>query len=455
MSKIEVNEVDKQTGSTLTIGGSGTTVQLGTGASQTGFGRTGTVNWQTTIKTGNFSASDGEGYFVNTTSGAITASLPAGTAGAIVAFKDYLNTWDTNALTLSPNGSDKIGGAAADSVLNTESQSVTLIFTDSVRGWVDIHDSTSDVVGTKFVAATGGTETIVCTNFKVHTFTGPGTFCVSCAGNPGGSDTVSYLVVGGGGSSAPFSSGGGGAGGFRESRASTCSYTASPLNATVGPTYNLSVTATGFPITVGAAGAPSPAANNAPARSGSASSFSTISSAGGGGGGTGPNSEPTPTRAGGSGGSGGGGATADGPGANPGVGGSGNTPPVSPSQGNDGGGGRHVSGVQQAGGGGGGATAGGTNSTTPAGGAGGAGATTSISGTPTAYAGGGGGGIHSTGTGGAGGTGGGGTGASAGGGNPGMTGGTANRGGGAGGQGCGGGTSNGGSGIVIIRYKFQ
>ena len=47
MSKIKVNEIDKRNGSTLTIGGSGTTVQLGTGASQTGFGREGSVNWQT------------------------------------------------------------------------------------------------------------------------------------------------------------------------------------------------------------------------------------------------------------------------------------------------------------------------------------------------------------------------------------------------------------------------
>ena len=47
MSKIEVNEIDKQSGSTLTLGESGDTVQLGTGASQTGFGRTGTVDWQT------------------------------------------------------------------------------------------------------------------------------------------------------------------------------------------------------------------------------------------------------------------------------------------------------------------------------------------------------------------------------------------------------------------------
>ena len=59
MSKIEVNEIDKQSGSTLTIGGSGTTVQLGTGASQTGFGREGSVNWQTgSIKTTTFTAAN-------------------------------------------------------------------------------------------------------------------------------------------------------------------------------------------------------------------------------------------------------------------------------------------------------------------------------------------------------------------------------------------------------------
>ena len=70
MSKVEVNEIDKQSGSTLTLGGSGTTVQLGTGASQTGFGRSGSVNWQTTPKTTTFTAADGEGYFINS-SGAV------------------------------------------------------------------------------------------------------------------------------------------------------------------------------------------------------------------------------------------------------------------------------------------------------------------------------------------------------------------------------------------------
>ena len=55
MSKIEVNTVEPQCGTTLTLGGSGDTVALGSGASQTGFGRTGTVDWNTTkIKTADF-----------------------------------------------------------------------------------------------------------------------------------------------------------------------------------------------------------------------------------------------------------------------------------------------------------------------------------------------------------------------------------------------------------------
>ena len=114
MSKIEVNEIDKQNGSTLTIGGSGTTVQLGTGASQSGFGRTGTVDWQTTPKTGNFTAANGEGYFVNTTSGAITMTMPSGSAGAIVSIQDYNKTFDSNALTIQPASGEKINGGAAD-----------------------------------------------------------------------------------------------------------------------------------------------------------------------------------------------------------------------------------------------------------------------------------------------------------------------------------------------------
>ena len=66
-SEIKVNNIKKASGSTITIGESGDTISLASGASQTGFGITCTVNWQTTIKTGDFTALSGEGYFVNTT----------------------------------------------------------------------------------------------------------------------------------------------------------------------------------------------------------------------------------------------------------------------------------------------------------------------------------------------------------------------------------------------------
>ena len=70
-------DIIKESGNTITIGASGDTVTLGSGASQSGFGRSGSVDWQTSIKTSNFTAVSGEGYFVNTTSGAITVTLPA------------------------------------------------------------------------------------------------------------------------------------------------------------------------------------------------------------------------------------------------------------------------------------------------------------------------------------------------------------------------------------------
>ena len=416
MSKIEVNTVEPQCGTTLTLGGSGDTVTLGSGASQSGFGRTGTVDWQTgSIKTATFTAANGEGYFCNTSGGTFTANLPAGSAGAIVSLADYAGTWQTNNLTVSPNGSEKIGGVNAPVVLNTEGQSVTFVYVDGTQGWVNVQDSTSNERANAFVTATGGTET-TSGNFKIHTFTGPGTFTVTNAGAPSGSNTVDYLVVAGGGDGG---TGGGGAGGYRESSgaASGC-YSRSPLGACVSA---LPVSAQAYPITVGGGG-------------GNNSVFSTITSAGGGRGAGGGNS-------GGAGGSGGGVLNRP---YSPLTGHAGNTPPVSPPQGNPGG---NVTTPSSPGGsvgsGGGGATAAGAAD----GGPGGAGATSSINATPTARAGGGGAGGPSGP--GAGGSGGGGPGSAGAG-----TAGTANTGGGGGGGYTSGGGS-GGSGIVIIRYKYQ
>ena len=456
-STVKVNNVQasdggniiNQCGTNITIGASGDTIALASGASQTGFGRSGSVNWQTTPKTSTFTAADGEGYFVNSGS-ALTMNLPAGSAGAIVAVSDYARNFATYNLTIAANGSEKIGGIADDAKLDINGQAATFVYVDSTKGWVNVQNAEDTETGAPpYITATGGTIT-TSGDYKIHTFTGPGTFTVCTAAGVCGPtrNVVSYLVAAGGGGAGGGgcggdAGGGGGAGGFREYRAplSGC-YAVSPLNGNPGGTA-VTVSATSYPITVGSGGAGgSPGSNGS---QGADSIFSTVTSAGGG-----PGQGITPGGA-GDGGSGGGGR---GGGGIPAAGGSGNTPPVSPAQGKNGGTGGSGTGSNpqtpdNAAAGGGGATAVGANAGPgDDAGDGGAGATSSIDATPTARAGGGGGSGF---PGGAGGTGGGGAGtnlpsASAG------TAGTVNTGGGGGGGKTGG---TGGSGVVIIRYKYQ
>ena len=56
--------------------------------------------------------------------------------------------------------------------------------------------------GESFITATGGTIT-TSGNYKIHTFTGPGTFCVTVTvGSCAAKTLVSYVVAGGGGGGA-------------------------------------------------------------------------------------------------------------------------------------------------------------------------------------------------------------------------------------------------------------
>ena len=236
MSEVKVNKISPRTNcGTVQLGDSGDTITIPAGATitnsgtQSGFGRSGSVNWQTSIKTSNFTAVSGEGYFCDTSSGAFTLTLPASpSAGAIVSFSDYAQTFDSNALTIGRNSSN-IGGQALDSTITTEGIAITLVYADSTKGWIVVESGLqSEAPGPQFIAATGGTVSTVCTNFKVHVFTGPGTFCVSSAGNAAGSNTVDYLVVAGGGGGGSGcgpgnrrGAGGAGAGGWRASDGTT------------------------------------------------------------------------------------------------------------------------------------------------------------------------------------------------------------------------------------------
>ena len=95
------------------------------------------VDWQTgDIKTATFTAVAGEGYFINTTSNAIEMDLPAGNIGDEISFIDYAGTFDSNALTIDPNGTEKIVGSTASLTVSTERAANTLVYVDSTQGWL-------------------------------------------------------------------------------------------------------------------------------------------------------------------------------------------------------------------------------------------------------------------------------------------------------------------------------
>jgi len=383
-----------QSGTTITIGASGDTISLASGASQSGFGRSGSVDWQTdSIKTATFTAASGEGYFCNTSGGAFTVNLPAGSAGAIVAVADYTRSFGSNSLTISPNGSEKIGGIAADATLSTTGQAATFVYVDGTEGWINVQNVEDSETGAPpYIVATGGTIT-TSGNDKIHTFTGPGTFTVCNAAGVCGPtrNLVSYLVVAGGGGSGDA---GAGAGGYRELVSPNSPYTGSPLNGYPTPGNRITVAAGSYPITVGSGGsAVTRNSTSSRAGDGSNSVFSTITSAGGGYAGNGsPGSGnpgvPTFYATGNSGGSGGGSAGPTTPN-NTISGGSGNTPPTTPAQGTDGGDGRWQPGSYGASGGGGGAGGAGADFSCGEGVTGGAGTASSITASPVTRAAGG------------------------------------------------------------------
>jgi hypothetical protein len=238
--------------------------------------------------------------------------------------------------------------------------------------------------------------------------------------------SVEYLIVAGGGGGGGNCGGGGGAGGYRTN------YTLDPI---------ILAPSTAYTVTVGSGGNGSPTSSPYRGTNGGVSSLVggaiSIESAGGGAG-AGYNNNY-----GNSGGSGGG-AGGNGQGNSP-ARGEGNTPAVSPSQGNPGGYGGSYSYFAGSGGGAGAAGTNANNNSVP----GGIGAQNSITGSAIYYAGGGGAGRELYSTGYPGGLGGGGRGS-----NESQTGlaGTVNTGGGGGGGGTGGAAGGvGGSGVVILR----
>jgi hypothetical protein len=213
-----------------TVGANGTIVSTD-GSAYTYGSVSGTLTWDT-VKTSGFTAVANYGYFVNTTSGAITVTLPASPSiGQRVVIIDYAGTAATNNIIGNPNGS-KINSGTGNIIISVNRTGLTFVYIDTTQGWL----AQSNVY----------------------------------SGNPPFAQQIpiSYLVVAGGGGGGGGIGGAGGAGGFLESTTTI----------TPGITYT---------VTVGAGGSAGPASPSSTGGSGANSVISgigltTITSIGGG-----------------------------------------------------------------------------------------------------------------------------------------------------------------------------
>ena len=156
-------------------------------ASTTGF------SWDTSsIKTGDFTATAGNGYFCNTTSGILTITLPTSpTAGDQVGLIDYAGTFDTNALTIGRAG-EKIEGVATDQATKIERTAMVLTYVDSTQGWLITSEGSSTPIITptiSFDTAAGTLGTITDAN--------RGSYSLSSAAGSVSIGTLTYAIASG------------------------------------------------------------------------------------------------------------------------------------------------------------------------------------------------------------------------------------------------------------------
>tara|TARA_B100000427_G_C15508652_1_gene595137 strand:- start:601 stop:1092 length:492 start_codon:yes stop_codon:yes gene_type:complete len=121
----QLNLSDGSSGQAITTNGSGTIAFSSVGTSFT---------WES--KTSAFNVASNKGYFVDTSGGAITATLPSiPSVGDIVRFIDLSATFDSNNLTVARNNK-KIQGDASDMTVATERAGFSLVFSGDTQGWL-------------------------------------------------------------------------------------------------------------------------------------------------------------------------------------------------------------------------------------------------------------------------------------------------------------------------------
>jgi len=253
---VDGNNIINENSNTITIGKSGDTVQVASGASLVGAG----IEWQSSIVTAStITVVANRGYWLDTSSNAITVTLPATAAvGDRLIFTDYARNWSTNAVTINQNSLNFQGNSSPNPVYNTKGQSVDIVYSGTTKGWIpnsddDVTDETPQIYDAEYLVVAGGGGSGkpgdnraggggaggLLTNYggTAISFTGGVTYTVTVgAGGAGGSTntgtqgansvlsgsditTITAIGGGGGGGQTPTTGGSGGGGSDAESGA--------------------------------------------------------------------------------------------------------------------------------------------------------------------------------------------------------------------------------------------
>lgn len=236
------------------------------------------------VSTTDFTVSSSNAYFVDTSAGAITVTLPASPSdGSFFKITDYKRTFHTNNVILAANGNN-IEGEPDDFILSGKGTAIEMAFNGTGgRGWkfmsytsegqtARVNHANQGMGSKRWIhASSDADEVYMDGNDLVHRFLTSGTFTVASVGTDSlYGDKIEYLIVGGGGGGGTHHGSGGGAGGYRANSA-----------------YDFTVTAQAYTITVGAGASHQTGDNHG--NNGSASNAFGMTSDGGGGGGGHPN----------------------------------------------------------------------------------------------------------------------------------------------------------------------
>jgi len=166
LSKIEVDQVDPQSGTTLTLGTSGDTVSIPSGVTlanagtATGFA---SIAWQSSIVTAaTLNADANKGYWIDTSSNACTVTLPgSASVGDQLYFVDYARNFGTNALTINQNSLNYQGNSSPNPVYNTNGQAIAIVYSGATQGWIpttddDVSFETPQTITVDFLCVAGG-----------------------------------------------------------------------------------------------------------------------------------------------------------------------------------------------------------------------------------------------------------------------------------------------------------